>query len=422
MAKEQIWVLGNEVEGADRCIKWDLGNIGNFADCDKLIVDMTTLRESSLYFVKWEKATEIFDQIKKRFQSGGKIICILQPKFECTNSEKTIMNSYFWCPIFFDFKKVTQGKTIPPVKDFEFDNYMNKVKNWDIEIENPKYKNYPSDNTFDGSRVSASTSIYTQSYSLIGGIFEITGLLDFTRGKLTMLPPIDDSKEGIYSILKSWGRITSTPSPDWISQVDIPGLTEIEEKILSSKDEINKIKSTISELESKKQEKAKFKKLIFTDGVELEKIVKESLQMIGLQNVREGPDRNSEDLLFDFQMDGINLATIEVKGSKANVTQDHLRQAVDWAMKNEIEGKKVKAILIPNTHRLDDYNISKNKRLDFHDFEDFCKTRDLCIFPTACVFDLVYAKLDGKSINITKLEELIVDTKGVLKDITSVLG
>jgi len=420
--KEQIWVLGNEVLGADLCITWNLGHFPNFADCDKLIVDMTTLHENHLYSISWDRATEIFNQIEKRFQSGGIIVCILQPKFECVNSDKTIINSYFWCPIFFNFKKVTQGKTIPSLKDFEFNDYIYKVKNWDIEIEKPQYKVYPSDQTFTGSTVSTSPPIYTQSYSLIGGVFVVTGFMNFNQGKLTMLPPIDDSKEGIYSILKSWGRVTSTPPPDWISNIDLPGLTEIDQKISSRKEEINKAKTTISELKSKRQEKAKFKKLIFTDGIELEKIVKESLQIIGFQNVRDGYDRNSEDLLFDFQIDDANLATIEVKGSKANVAQDHLRQAVDWAMKNEVEGKKVKAVLIPNTHRLEDYGSSKNRRLDFSDFEDFCKTRDLCIFPTPCIFDLVYAKLEGKKINLQTLEQLILETKGVLRDLTSVIG
>lgn len=420
--KEQIWVLGNEVEGADQCIKWDLRTHSNFADCDKLIVDMTTQGNSSLYFIEWEQATEIFDQIKKRFESGGQIVCILQPKFEYTNSEKTILNNYFWCPISFDFKKVTQGKTIPSVENFEFNNYLDKVKKWNIEIENPKYKISPSDRTFQERTIESSPAIYTQSYTLLGGTFTITGFLSLVRGKLVMLPPTEDSKEGIYSILKSWGRITSTPPPDWIPSIDLPGLTEIDQKISSAKEEINKAKTTISELKSKRQEKAKFKKLIFTDGIELEKIVKESLQMIGFQNVRGGSDRNSEDLLFDFQIDDADLATIEVKGSKANVAQDHLRQAVDWAMKNEVEGKKVKAVLIPNTHRLEDYGSSKDRRLDFSDFEDFCKTRDLCIFPTPCIFDLVYAKLEGKKINLRTLEQLILETKGVLRDLASVIG
>ena len=421
--KEQIWILGNEVGGADRCIKWDFKNASNFSDCDKLIVDMTTLTDTDLYFITWEKATEIFDQIKKRFESGGEIVCILQSKFEKTNSEKTIINNYFWCPLAFNFKKVTKGSKIEAVKDFEYNEYLAMVKNWEIEIENPKCKLYPTEDAFEGTLVSVTSSaIYTQSYAMIGGVFSVKGLLRPTSGKLVMLPPIEDSKEGINVILKSWERITSTLLPDWIRNITIPNLPQIKKLIVDENQKIEKIQNTILNLEKQKNELEKFRRLLYTDGVELEEIVMESLQKIGISSIRKGRDENHEDMIFDFESKDSNLCVIEVKGMERNMKLAHIRQTLHWALDYQEKGKKAKPLLIANIFRLEDLTTSKTKREGFSEFEEFCSQYDICVLPTTILFDLVCKVLNGKKISVKKLELLILETKGVLRDLTPVFG
>ncbi len=94
-----------------------------------------------------------------------------------------------------------------------------------------------------------------------------------------------------------------------------------------------------------------------------------------------------------------------------------VRQALNWALDYEEKGKKSKALLIANLYRLEDITTSKSKRESFKDFEEFCKTHNVCILPTTILFELVKQKIDGKSIDLQKIEKAIVDTKGVLLNV-----
>jgi hypothetical protein len=93
-----------------------------------------------------------------------------------------------------------------------------------------------------------------------------------------------------------------------------------------------------------------------------------------------------------------------------------------WALDYEVEGKGAKALLIANLYRLEDVSSSRQQRESFKDVEQLCKKHDICILPTTVLFDLIKQKLEGKKINVKEFEKLIITTKGVLNDLTSIVS
>ena len=77
-----------------------------------------------------------------------------------------------------------------------------------------------------------------------------------------------------------------------------------------------------------------------------------------------------------------------------------------------------KGIFIPNQFRLEKYPDSQSNRLHFEPNEiDYSEKRDICIIPSCVLFESVKKILNGKSPNRKKIEEQIINTKGILKEI-----
>ncbi len=409
-----IWVLGNEDSRVQKSIQWHATDIPNFADCGTLIVDMTTLNPSALHNLSLPKCQELFDGIFSRFNAGGEIICIFNESFDARNYEEHLINNYFWSPIIFVVEKVKPANSWQPIQHFGFKNYMERyLKTWDKTISFPQSRTKIS---WPGSTkgINVESTVISNSNQIIAGTFHAA--LEGSDGSIHMLPPLKDSKTAISAILYELGISTTTQksnAPNWIETIDVPGLTKLDKALSVENTKIEKIIENVSKIKSDQNRLKKFKELLYEDGTQLEEIVKEALQILGISSVKKGR-QNFEDLIFDCNSKSRDVCTIEVKGLESNMKIAHVRQALHWKLDYEEMGKKSKAVLIANIYRLEDISKSKSKRESFTDFKDFCNTHDVCILPTSVLFEFVKEKLEGQAINSRKIEKAIIDTKGVL--------
>ena len=417
--KDGVWVLGNHVDGVEKCIDWHDSDIPNFADCNVLIVDMTTLDRSVLHNREYSKFEELLDGIWARYKTGLFIYCIFTESFAVKNFEDIELENYSWCPILFKIDKTKPGKTWKINGNFGFNGYLQQIQSWDLVID--KKYTFPrrgKTGFLEFSYLELPSTLSSQSDEIIGGIFQHKSEFN---GYVYMFPPIKDTKLGIKLILEEIGIKSAQKeiAPQWIEKISIPGVSEIKQKISNENSKIETISLDVTQLKQKQNQLEKYRTLLFAEGDELEEIVSQTFNELGFSNVRKGRPKKVEDLLFDLSTTKYDICVVEVKSSEKNMSIDDVRQSLNWALDYH-ETNKPKALLVANIYRKDEFPKNRTQRESFKNFEDFSQKYDICILPTTILFDLICKKLEGKSIDAKKLEDLIMNTKGALLDVSNV--
>lgn len=406
-----IWVLGSKVPGV-KCFDWINGELDNFSDCGTLIIDMRTLTKVELKLIKMGRLREIRNQIQDRFVAGGNIICIVSESIGEINDEAhyTILNN-FWSPISFLQEKVKPGKGIETLGEFGFKTYVDEIQSWDVTINN--FSEH-LDRWFGGkSEIEYPAFLKTGNNSIIGVVIAVIGNKK-RSGYFAFLPKIKDKDTAINKLLEIFEIFEETPSPEWAEQIELPGANDLKVKISSLDTDIERLQEEKHVKKSKLETLNHYKKLLYATDKELEKIVIESLKLIGFSNAREGRSPEKEDALFDFNMEDLDLAVIEVKGKQKGASLDDFRQLDDWAWDYRNDGKKVKPILIANCFRLDDPSNLQN-RMNFEDHRDYFVQHKIAVLPTWTLFKLVEHKLAGNEIDVNRLQTIFSTTNDVLR-------
>jgi hypothetical protein len=408
-----VWILGRQVDGL-RSIGWFDNPLPSLADCDTLIVDTTTLNEKLMKSLDLNQVTKIFDEVSKRFRSGGNIICIMAKTFETTISDSYLSTNYFWSPIFFNIVQIPKGKKIKPAPNFPLIDYFSKLNEWELKLDSdPQAKN--NQYTQTGSPdISIFEVVQNQSSDVLGGIFSYDQI-SIKSGLMFLIPPLDHSDISINTILDILGVSGKTVAPSWVKKITMPNVQDIEKQIQKIYSLIDEANQQILKLESKKEDLEKYRKLLYSTDRELEQIVMDSLNLLKLKNVRPGRNPSVEDLLFDSQTSKYDPFVVEVKGVKKNISLDDIREVENWAFDYEKMNKNPKAVVIANTWRLDDIDSSQKNRLNFDNFEKHCSEHNVCLMPSLVLFALIQKALAGETIDPKKIEQSIADTKGVLR-------
>lgn len=393
-----FWILGNSISGI-KSINWIGGDHSSFANCNTLIVDLTTLSDQILSAISSDRVREISDEIRKRYNAGGNIICILQESKVIRKSNWAIDN-YFWSPIKFSISKINQGKGIQADPGCQFPKYLDKIEFW-------KFTASPS------HQVTVWGKMINPNKEVLGGLYSL--IKPEGAGKFLSLPPQDDPSESLSILLESLNIFEKTPPPSWIENIQIPGEIKIRESIETIQKEITNSETAKKNEEKKLNELIRYKKLLYSTDNELENIVIDSLNLIGFSNVRGGRSPEKEDALFDFDLDDFDLGVIEVKGKTKKVELADFRQTDDWAWDYRNEGKKVKAILIATCFRLEDTASSTQKRMSFEDHQEYIEQHKIAVLPTWTLFKLVEYKLKGNKLDIKKFEKVLSESNKVLK-------
>lgn len=406
-----IWVLGSKIPGV-KCFDWVSGQLENFSDCGTLIIDMRSLTKTELKNIKIDRVREIQKQIQSRFIAGGNVICIVSEPVSETNDElRYMLQNNFWSPINFSPEKVKIGEKFESLSEFGFQSYLDEIKSWDVIINGISHG---LDGFFGGDvEIEFPASLKTGNDSLIGAIVFLHSQVK-RSGYFAFIPKIKDSDSAIKKLLEILGIDEKTPPPSWTENIQIPGESQIKTSIETIQSEIKK-KTIAKEEEQKKLEGLnKYKKLLYATDKELEHIVIDSLKLLGFSNAREGRSQEKEDALFDFNIDGFDLAVIEIKGLKKGTSIDDFRQLDDWAWDYRKEKKEVKPILIASCFRLEDPSNLQN-RMNFEDHRKFFEQHEIAVLPTWTLFKLVEHKLSGNQIDVNQLETIFSTTNDVLR-------
>lgn len=394
--KSPFWVLGKSISGITS-MEWIGKNLESFANCGTIIVDPATLSNDVLANMTTARMNDIQNEILKRFQAGGDIICILQKRID-VQVNNTLRHNYFWSPIPFSIQPINRGRGIQRDATCNLSEYLDKIKYWHSKINpsiNPKVYG----------------ELYNDNHEILGGLYSVS--YPSESGKFLALPPQDDPSNSLSVLLESLNLFEKTPPPDWTQKIVIPKINElkkltepIDEKIHDLKEERQKFQDQIEKLED-------HKKLLYCNGSELEESVKTTLEYLGLSNVQFGI-HGKDDIVFDFTNTPFKLCSIEVKGRDKNGKLDDFRELDHWVTDHLAAGKKAKGVLIANTNRLEDITSSESKRMDFSHFEEYYKPRNYCVLPTITLFKLVNHILDGNKIEPKKIEQVLADANHVL--------
>ena len=431
----RIWVLGKEIRGI-KSLNWNANEITSFADCDTLVVDVASLNEKLLQSIKLEQAQKLFDEIKKRFKTGLEIICITGKSFTTTvdkrdkqycppyhTPEPQEINNYFWSPISCNYDETPRGKTLQKVnQNFKFVKYLEGVNEFNISMngliaiknncQSESNATYAISTPAISDKVEAEHLILSKSDDLLGGVFSGSGI----EGKMIFLPPLGTADESINKIFEILGICQQTPTPSWALNIAIPGTIEIEKEIQDIDKEIQEKKDSKNTLCSKLEDLTNFRKLVYATGDELEEIVKNTLELMGLSGIRTGK-QGRDDLLFDFNHnDNYSLCSVEVKGTSDSLKLRDLRQSNNWIEDHqEHEQIKAKGLIVCNTFCNDELQKSRTKR-DTVSPENlqYAKERKLCILSSVVLLDFCEYILNGNEPDVKKIENAISNTDGIL--------
>lgn len=192
------------------------------------------------------------------------------------------------------------------------------------------------------------------------------------------------------------GVNTTQEVPEWLEAIVVPGQQEIESKIAHARVAIALEQSHLEEALSEKSAVRECLKLVYTNGSELEGIVRSILQALGA--IVKAPDESGhEDGWIQWvEGDTTYRGVIEVKAtSKPQFDEQGLRQVFQW-VSNGIENEHVeyKGIFIGN-HSM---NIELDKRsYPFSDsFVRNCELRKCVAITTVDLLEAYSKDIEGK--------------------------
>lgn len=411
--EKKILVIGSiKHPFADKCVSWNemkssLSKMPYLGDYHTIIINLQTLLESDLD----EKMKEVFDTMRKEINeiiwANTEIICITAPPtIKILGYANLSISNYDWCPFPLNFVKKegkSFGKKETLTKDFPFiENYFDHVKKWDHFLEYIQQK---------------------------GGMF-INPILTNLAGKplafvvkfkifnswskpILFLPPTSEipiEKAIDYLLEGLKGGTKESTLPQWAENIKIYGeevfLKEIEEK----EELIRRLENELKNYESKLSELVKFKKLLTTDGEELEAIVKKAFELLDVE-VRDGPKGKEDKIIID--PDTNSEVPVEITGSKYSIPERKLNQLIGRLVDEErIEKIKCKShgVLVGNHYK--EIELGERGRPFEPDVIKKAEVSKIGLLSTSELFKAVNAKLAGEEDKVKEFIKKIFNTHG----------
>jgi hypothetical protein len=406
-----IWVIGSVGTKADKHIEWVYA-WPNFSDFDVLIINLASLAKETLQWLEIAKVNQAERTIADRVKNGGIVIVIAAPLIIHHSREKYHLTNYQLTPFSVRTTSVETGNEIKYNEQHFFLSYLKDVKKFKFIIDEISLKINPSAEFSD-------CQIKNKAGNYLGSGYKIN------EGEAFLLPPTEyvtnDDINKIIECFKKPDDEKRDPPPDWVSNVELTGIKEINNKI----QELSQIKSNLeTELQNKQAERKKLEKyygLLYLQNKQLENCVRDAFTLLGFNEIKRIRGDELEDWVIDFQtIKGQDHGIIEVKGRNEKTTQADIVQCNKWADDYRLMDppKNVKGIFISNQFRLESYPQSRDKRTKFEPNElSFAASREICIIPTYVLFEAVNNALQGKKKSRDEIEKLLFETNGVLTDL-----
>ena len=394
----------------------------SISDADVVIIDLNTMTAPVMESLR-EKTEDLRCELRDKFLSRGTLVFILG------NDKKTNPDEEYWYiginPMYVHSTPINTGTKINYNEDHPFAGYLNHVKQFDYYIDEvrptPELEER-MESFIDHLSSYNKQNITDNSNRILGGTYVITGKnRQVISGNIVLLPPTKPPSEAISRIIAHFKKNDPETPPPWTDSINIAKLENIKNKISQLKKEKQNIENAIEIQTNEKQQLSQYLGLLYAQGRQLEKIVKDTFILLGFEEMRKERNFNDEDWLINLNsIDSVKFGVLEVKGRRAKTSLQDIAQCNKWVEDylRMTPSTHTKGIFIPNQFRLFSFPKSKNQRKRFEPNElEYAQTRNICIIPTYVLFEAVNNILDGQQPDRNKIEELIYKTNGVLESV-----
>ena len=445
-----VWLLGRDHPGADRSLEWD-GSFGNLSDPDVVIVDLTALTEQILRSTNKTELDQAQKSIESKLLYGGTVVAITQPKFSIP-SRRPLEGSpaspyggqllvpyrysnYHILPIDVVTTVVQANHVIRAGDKHRFKGYIDAVKGYNFVIDSVTDKIPP-----DPTGAPPATLLQLWEWDITDNSGRVLGLeLEVAKsnhhgrlrqapgpGRLVLLPPpteqIDEAIGRILSVYKASPPAGAPPA--WAERLSPGPAGENRKRIAELEGRKAKIQGEIDDLARRNDRILAHRRLLYSDGAELEDAVVEAFRALGFGDIERMGNRDEEDASFGMGGGGgggtlYSRCAIEAKGAGKGTKMRHILQCSRWAeQRAAAEGRPVKGVFVPNQHRLKPYPGSLEIRTRIEDDQlKHAELKDICIIPSCVLFEAVSGVLGGETPSRAGIAGKIAATKGVLKDV-----
>jgi len=436
--KKKILVIGSINHPlADKCISWKEmkslpDKIPYLGDFHILIINLQTLLESDLD----EKMKKVFDKMREEINeiiwANTSIICITAPTIKMKLNNLFIPNydsisNYDWCPFNLYFAK-KEGENFGKEDRLTeiFPKYSKHIKKWSHFLEKydlgkykPQKRKYANIliasllTNLANKRLAFVVAFKEYNYnnnSIIGTTYKKDEI--HSNPILFLHPTTEISiEEAIDYLLEEIRGVTKeSVLPKWTENIKIYGEEELLKKIKEAEELKRKLENELEKYKLELSELVKFKKLLTTNGEELENIVEETFKLLGVE-VKNGPKGKEDKIIID--PDTNSEIPVEITGAKYSIPEKKLNQLIGRLVDEErIEKIKCKCqgILIGNHYK--EIELKERGRPFEPEVIKKAEVSKICLLSTSELLKAVNAKLSGEEDKIKKFIKAIFNTPG----------
>jgi hypothetical protein len=339
------------------------------------------------------------------------------------------VSTYDWCPLPVALH-VESGEVSRDVNP-RFGEYRKQLKRWDFYFDDqPKQLAHPVPAHLSSSHsyVSIPKRLFTNlSLQPLGiefrcGIYREPsgrepGEMVEVSGPIYLLhyPLGGDQQEALRVLLRRFYNtdLAETQEPAWVHAIEVPHGDKIDRDISALDRQTEALSKQRSHLIARRQQLERWRRLLYETGDALEIAVRESLDLLGFENVRFGP-RGDHDIVAEFKGETL---LFEVKGLTRSVGRRDVyalgRHITEFEAKNP--GDTVaKGILIANAYRNDppDTREQGGKQIFNGDAVDHATRLRFALLDTRVLYRIITDVLEGTT----------TDTRAIMQDLRVTLG
>jgi len=403
----EILVMGDKDHPRATCVDW-MAPWPNIEEFDLVIVTLNTLTQEIFDKIPF-KLKEFRSQFFTVFRTGRPVWCIIE-KLMLPSPPKTGPKGYVagyapptnydWLFVYPTINPVLPGSSIQVV-DNKFAPYAERVKQWNLEIENIYTLELQAglERPVEAIGVVLEPLLENKSGKMIGGrIISVSPEAFGEDGSVCLLPQPSDTHEGIETLI-DMGCGQERLEPEWRSKVEIPGIDAVEKQI--SKLELD-FKQQMGTLQLKRSSLDKYRDLFSAHEEPQLDAVTMVLSEIGFETQRTIPG-------FPVDLLGRELA-VEVTSitGKVDSNSPKMFQLTKFFEKHR---KKEKVVLIANTYKREIPSNRAGKEDFTPPVREYLKLKEVCAMTCVTLFELW--KLSKK--DQLKARKLVFETNGELK-------
>ena len=446
----RVWLLGRAHPSADRSIGWNDDPFPNLSDPDALVVDLATLTAPVLERIGKAKLDQARELIRDKTLNGGTVIVITHPLFwadppltpnksrlstpDLSAGNSRTYSNYDIFPTRLATKNVPDGEAIEVDDEHDFKKYMDNVHRFSfyimdyspravsgrlgssINIELTPVKGQGVRDNSGHALGLTLTAVVVDHYDSTSNPYENAGRLVF------LPPPTEPTGVAIERILSACGKAAphAEAPPAWAERL-LPGPAgRHQARIAELEERKAKIQGEIDGLARQNGRILAHRRLLYSDGPELEDAVVEAFKALGFDDIERMGKADEEDAAFAMDGTRYSRAVVEAKGAAKGAQLQHILQCTMWAARRAAaDGRPMKGILVSNQHRLKPYPKSSKIRMKIEPNQvEQAKMDDVCIIPSCALFEAVGKVLGGGAApDRAGIAGRIAATKGVLRNV-----